>query len=104
THLRDNTDVLVSLGEAYYYNGDFQNALAVLERAHCLDSLLIKGMDIYAALLAKEKKLKDLESLATRLISVNENVPEPWIVMGYFCLAVKKGTKALNFAQKVRIA
>ncbi|CAL1287882.1 unnamed protein product [Larinioides sclopetarius] len=100
THLRDNTDVLVSLGEAYYYNGDFQNAMAVLERAHCLDSLLIKGMDIYAAILAKEKKLKDLESLATRLISVNENVPEPWIVMGYFCLAVKKGTKALNFAQK----
>lgn len=50
------------------------------------------------------RTLKYLFSLATRLISVNESVPEPWIVMGYFCLAVKKGTKALNFAQKVNYA
>ncbi|GFX21881.1 anaphase-promoting complex subunit 7 [Trichonephila clavipes] len=61
THLRDSTDVLVSLGEVYYYNGDFQNALAVLERAHCLDPLNTKGMDIYAILLGKEKKLKEFE-------------------------------------------
>ncbi|GFU10345.1 anaphase-promoting complex subunit 7 [Nephila pilipes] len=100
THLRDSTDVLVYLGEVYYYSGDFQNALVVLERVHCLDPLLVKGMDIYAALLGKEKKLKELESLASRLISINDKVPEPYIAMGYFCLAIKKGTKAVNFAQK----
>lgn len=32
THLRDNVDVLVTLGEAYYYNGDFPNAMSALER------------------------------------------------------------------------
>ncbi|GIY90907.1 anaphase-promoting complex subunit 7 [Caerostris darwini] len=101
--LRDNTDVLVTLGEAYYYNGDFQHALSVLERAHCLDPLLVKGMDIYGILLAKEERLKELESLATRLIAVNDNAPEPWIAMGYFSLAVSKergANKALSFAQK----
>ncbi|GIY82578.1 anaphase-promoting complex subunit 7 [Caerostris extrusa] len=85
--LRDNTDVLVTLGEAYYYNGDLLHALSVLERAHCLDPLLVKGMDICGILLAKEERLKDLESLVTRLIAVNDNAPEPWIAMGYFSLA-----------------
>ncbi|XP_035206985.1 anaphase-promoting complex subunit 7-like [Stegodyphus dumicola] len=100
THLRDNSDVLVSLGEAYYYNGDFQNAMLILERAHCSDPLLVRGMDVYAALLAKEKKMKELESLTAHLISINDNVPEPWIAMAYFCYVAKKGTKAVNFAQK----
>lgn len=100
THLRDNVDVLVSLGEAYYCNGDTQNALSTLERAHCSDPLLVKGMDTYAALLAKEKKVKELESLTNHLISINDAVPEPWIAMAYFCYAVKKWTRAVNFAQK----
>ncbi|XP_042903063.1 anaphase-promoting complex subunit 7 [Parasteatoda tepidariorum] len=100
TPLRDNVDVLVSVGEAYYINGDYANAMIVLERAHSVDQLLIKGMDIYAALLAKEKKVKELESLTARLISINDTVPEPWIAMGYFCFVSKKGTKAVNFAQK----
>lgn len=100
THLRDNIEVLVSLGEAYYYNGDFQHAMSVLERAHCSDPLLVRGMDVYAALLAKEKKVKELESLTSHLISINDNVPEPWIAMAYFCYIAKKCTKAVNFAQK----
>ncbi|XP_054707441.1 anaphase-promoting complex subunit 7-like [Uloborus diversus] len=98
--LRDNLDVLIALGEAYYYHGDYQNALCFLERAYCSDPLSVKGMDVYAALLAKEKKLKELESLTAHLISINDAVPEPWIAMAYFCYATKKGTKAVNFAQK----
>lgn len=30
-------------------------------KAHQSDPLLVKGMDVYAALLAKEKKVKELE-------------------------------------------
>lgn len=100
TLLRDNTDILVSLGEAHYYNGDYQNALSVLERAHSLDPLLLKGMDVYAALLAKEKKVKELESLSSQLISISDTVPEPWIAMAYYCYITKKRTRAVNFAQK----
>lgn len=100
TNLRGNVGVLVSLGEAYYYNGDYTNAMSVLEKAHLSDPLLIKGMDIYAALLSKEKKAKELESLTSHLIAINDAVPEPWIAMAYFCFASKRWNKALNFAQK----
>ncbi|XP_064461073.1 anaphase-promoting complex subunit 7-like [Ornithodoros turicata] len=98
--LSDNTDILVSLAEAYYYSGDFTNATAALERAHNLDPYLVAGMDIYAALLAKEKKVKELESLSTHLISINNKVPEPWIAMAYFSYVTKKGTRAIYFSQK----
>ena len=36
-------------------------------------------MDILAVLLAKERRLKELEQLATRLMAVTEEAPEPWI-------------------------
>ena len=43
----------------------------------------------------KERKLKELEQLANRLMSVTEEAPEPWIAMGYWCYANKKGYKAM---------
>ena len=57
-------------------------------------------MDILAVLLAKERRLKELEQLATRLMNVTEEAPEPWIAMGYWCYANKKGYKAMYFGQK----
>ncbi|XP_055946170.1 anaphase-promoting complex subunit 7-like isoform X2 [Argiope bruennichi] len=100
TSLKDCTEVLVPLGEAHYYNGDFQNALVVLERVHCLDPLSVKGMDVYGILLGREKKTQELENLANHLSSVNEYAPEPWIVMGYHSLSIKKGGRASMFSQK----
>ncbi|KAG0416350.1 hypothetical protein HPB47_006485 [Ixodes persulcatus] len=98
--LSDNVDILVSLGEAYYHMGDFVNAGVTLERVHSLDPYQVRGMDIYAALLAKDKKVKELETLSTQLMSVNDKTPEPWIVMAYLCYVTKKGTRAIYFSQK----
>ncbi|KAL1486846.1 hypothetical protein MTO96_046796, partial [Rhipicephalus appendiculatus] len=53
-------------------------------------------MDVYAALLAKEKKVKELGVL----MSVNNRSPEPWIVMAYLCYVTKKGNRAIYFSQK----
>ncbi|XP_076364183.1 anaphase-promoting complex subunit 7 isoform X2 [Tachypleus tridentatus] len=98
--LRDCVDILVALGNAYYCNGDFANALMVLEKAHTLDPLGLRGMDLFAAVLAREKKLKELENLSSQLLSVSDVAPEPWIAMAYFCHATKKGTRGVYFAQK----
>ena len=57
-------------------------------------------MDVLACLLAKEKKLKDLEALAFKLMSVSEDAPEPWVATGYHCYASKKGSRAVYFAHK----
>lgn len=98
--LADNVDILVSLGEAYYHSGDYANAATTLERVHVLDPHLLRGMDIYAALLAKDKKIKELETLSSQLMAVNDKSPEPWIVMAYLCYATKKGNRAIYFSQK----
>ncbi|XP_014664245.1 PREDICTED: anaphase-promoting complex subunit 7-like [Priapulus caudatus] len=100
THLRDNVDVLCSLGEAYYMNGNYKSALTTLERAYSLDPLLLKNMDLLAALLAREKKIKKLEGFANHMMMLTEQAVEPWIAMAHFCMATKKATRAVYFAQK----
>ena len=37
-------------------------------------------------------------------MQVSENSPEPWVAMGYYCMATRKGTRAVYFAQKVQIS
>jgi len=99
-YLRDNVNVLVSLGESYNSMGDHLNAIATLQRVHTLDPLNLKGMDVLAALLVKEKRVKDLENLATHLMSVTEHSSEPWIAMSYLSFVTKKSHRALYLAQK----
>ncbi|XP_049516555.1 anaphase-promoting complex subunit 7-like isoform X3 [Dermacentor silvarum] len=98
--LAENVEILASLGEAYYHMGDYTSATTTMERVHSLDPHLLRGMDVYAALLAKEKKVKELQSLSSQLMSVNSRSPEPWIVMAYLCYVIKKGNRAIYFAQK----
>ena len=65
-----------------------------------MDPTHLKGMDSLAAILFKEKKLKELEQLATRLMSVSDDAPEPWVAMGYYCFLAKKGSRAVYFAHR----
>lgn len=41
--LRDNFNLLVTMGECYYYSGDEKNALACLKRARAVEPDTIKG-------------------------------------------------------------
>jgi anaphase-promoting complex subunit 7 len=94
-------NILCSLGESYVLNGDYNAAIMVLQRARSIDPLLLKNMDILAFVLAKEKKIKDLENLSSHIVTITENAPEPWIALGYYSMVTKKGTRAVYFAQKV---
>ncbi|XP_070572262.1 anaphase-promoting complex subunit 7-like [Ptychodera flava] len=98
--LRDSTELLHSLAEAYFMSGDLRNALQVFVRLHSLDADWMRGMDIYAYLLSEEKEVKELESLASLLMAISESKPEPWVAMGYYCAVTKKPTRAIYFAQK----
>ncbi|KAG1673487.1 Anaphase-promoting complex subunit 7 [Nymphon striatum] len=100
TTLANNIDILKLQGEAYYYNGDYKLAENVLERVHTIDPHYLSGMDLYALLLAKENKVKELESLSTHLLSITEESPEPWLSMALYCQITGKITRAVYFAQK----
>lgn len=98
--LRNNVHLLVTLGRAQHYSGNFPAAALTLQRVHRIDPNHLPGMDILAVLMAKERRLKELEQLSTRLMAVTEEAPEPWIAMGYWCYANKRGYKAMYFGQK----
>src|SRR5690349_6422583 len=100
TSLANNGLVLTDLGKAYYFLGELSKAITVLQRLHSLDSLNLKGMEFLSSLLCEEKRVKELESLATRLMSDSPTANEPCIAFGYLCLAQKKPSKALYFAHK----
>lgn len=98
--LRDNVNLLVTMGECYYYYGDFKNALIVLQRAYGIDPYMQRGLEIYAGLLAKERKFKELEKIISPNINTSEYGPEHWIAMAYYFYASRKNSKAIYFAQK----
>ncbi|XP_033646823.1 anaphase-promoting complex subunit 7-like [Asterias rubens] len=99
--LRENSSVLCCLAENHFLAGDLANALLVYKRVHSLDPLCLKGMDIYAYLLAREKRMDELMSLSFQLMSVSEQRAEPWIAMGYYYSAnALRTSRAVYFAQK----
>ncbi|KAI9565221.1 hypothetical protein GHT06_009003 [Daphnia sinensis] len=98
--LKDDVTNLISQGTTFFLAGDFTSALQPLQRAHALDPLSLKGMDILAVVLANEKKSAELEALALKLISVSDSSFEPWVAMGYHYLLSRKLTRALYLAHK----
>ncbi len=53
-------------------------------KAHSLDPLSLKGMDILAVILANEKRSVELEALALKLISVSDSSFESWVKLLFF--------------------
>lgn len=89
TPLSNNSRLLTDLGKSYYFAGENGKAITILQRAHSLDPLEMDGMDILSALLSEEKRTKELESLATKLMSENGESPQAWVAMGYLCKTLK---------------
>jgi len=107
SQFKDNVEIMISLGQALYYNGDYKKAIPIFKRAYTTDSMQLRGIDFYASVLAKENQLKELETLSNQMVQrcePCEPAAEPWIVLSYYCyLTNKKESKALFFAQKVKL-
>ncbi|XP_063242706.1 anaphase-promoting complex subunit 7 isoform X2 [Bacillus rossius redtenbacheri] len=100
TVLRDNVNLLVSLGESYYHVGDNTTAIMILQRAQSLDPFMERGLDILAALLFKEDRIKELEKLVPSVLTVPEYSSEVLVAMAYYFFGIKKNTRAVYFVQK----
>lgn len=84
--LRDNVHIQDCLAESLFMAGQYSQATQVFQRVHALDPLHMHNMDLYAFLLSREKRTKDLQSLSQQLMEVSEQVVEPWVCMGYYSL------------------
>jgi len=100
--LQNNHSLLVSLGMAHAYSGDYKQAILPLKAAHVNDSLNMKGMDLLSFLLWNEKRGPELEKLMTRLVELNYNdtQSEPWVALAYFAQHTNRSARGLYFAHR----
>ncbi|XP_077895310.1 anaphase-promoting complex subunit 7 isoform X3 [Ictidomys tridecemlineatus] len=98
--LRDNVDLLGSLADLYFRVGDNKNSVLKFEQAQMLDPYLIKGMDVYGYLLAREGRLEDVENLGCRLFNISDQHAEPWVVSGCHSFYSKRYSRALYLGAK----
>lgn len=84
--LRENIFIQDSLAESLFLAGNYSQAAAAFQRIRMLDPLHLKNMDLYAYLLSREKRTKDLQVLSQQLMEVNDQAVEPWVCMGYYSL------------------
>ncbi|KAF7393315.1 anaphase-promoting complex subunit 7 isoform X1 [Vespula maculifrons] len=92
--LRDNFNLLTTMGECYYYAGDDKNALLCLRRARLIEPDVMTGVDIYAAVLYKTHHIKELERLISVITTNSENIGEIYVAMAYSLYASKKYNRA----------
>lgn len=98
--MRDNVDLLGSLADLYFRAGDNKNSVLKFEQAQMLDPYLIKGMDVYGYLLAREGRLEDVENLGCRLFNISDQHAEPWVVSGCHSFYSKRYSRALYLGAK----
>ncbi|KAL7301170.1 hypothetical protein TKK_0006141 [Trichogramma kaykai] len=96
--LRDNFNLLIRMGECYYYSGDYKNALMFLRRARALEPDSTRGLDIYAAVLHNSKSVSELEKLIPLISSLNESSTEAYTAMAYALFALNKLNRAHSIA------
>ncbi|ESO97919.1 hypothetical protein LOTGIDRAFT_181978 [Lottia gigantea] len=112
-NIKDCVPIISAIGEARFYDGNYHQAMLLFQRVRALDPFYMKNLDLYAYILAREKKFNELQGLAHELIAISETVPESWIALGYSSLicpsrtrdkltrALYFGVKAFNFKPKL---
>ncbi|XP_065078088.1 anaphase-promoting complex subunit 7 [Ochlerotatus camptorhynchus] len=101
TSLSNYHQLLVLIGECYYHNGEYENAYTYLKRAHSLYPYMKNGIQILAILMAKKKKINELEKMiAPTSTFPMEYSSEMWFVMAQYLYSTAKYDKAVYFVQK----
>ncbi|XP_053694746.1 anaphase-promoting complex subunit 7 isoform X2 [Sabethes cyaneus] len=101
TALANYHQLLVLIGECYYYNGEYENAYNYLKRAHDQYPYMKNGIQILAILIAKKKKVNELEKMiAPTSTFPYEYCSEMWFVMAQYLYITAKYDKAVYFVQK----
>uniref|UniRef100_A0A1L8DX41 Putative anaphase-promoting complex apc subunit 7 n=1 Tax=Nyssomyia neivai TaxID=330878 RepID=A0A1L8DX41_9DIPT len=98
--IQDWNKLLVLIGESYYHNADYTNALSYLKRAHTLHPQSKNGIMLLSSLYAKKNKISELEKLITPSVSVWEYTTENWFIMAQYLFVTGKYERAAYFAQK----
>lgn len=100
--LKSNSKILASIGESFYYSGDYDRANQYLKRAYELNPFMRHGIQKYALLCDMFKKTKELELLLRPSSAYPyEYTSENWFVMAVYLYSASKYDKAQYFINRV---
>jgi anaphase-promoting complex subunit 7 len=79
---------------------DFRSAELMFERVRALESTQMEGMDQYAHILGRERRVDDLNELADSLLAIDDKRPEAWTTLAIYYEALDDHSKATAFLEK----
>lgn len=98
--IHNNEYLLALIGECYYYNGNYENALRFLQQVNMKKPTMIEGLQALAVLYSKKQKLQELEKLTMPELTISEYKSENWFVLAQCLYTAGKYGKSAYFAQK----
>ncbi|XP_065682597.1 anaphase-promoting complex subunit 7 isoform X2 [Hydra vulgaris] len=101
--LKNNPFLIAQIAESYFKAGDIENAKLTYERIRLVNKYYIKGMDIYAQLLADDNQKSELQMLSQDLLEINDQSVECWVTLAYYSFCCAQKARAVYFAQKAHV-
>ncbi|KAJ3247183.1 Anaphase-promoting complex subunit 7 [Chytriomyces hyalinus] len=97
---REDTDILLEIADCHLNDGNYILAHYLFEKVRQQDPYIIKRMDRYARVLQSKGSAMQLNRLATHLISLTEDRPEPWVVMARYSETKGDFERAIQLVDK----
>ncbi|XKL59260.1 hypothetical protein PGB90_000276 [Kerria lacca] len=99
--LRNNSLIMVALGEIYYYSGDVTNAKIILQQAFSTDPTCHRGYGIMATIYLSERAAEDLEKMMPLNWHFSEDGDsEMWTALACLLYSNNSLSTAAYFAQR----
>ncbi|KAI8621838.1 hypothetical protein BC830DRAFT_1163437 [Chytriomyces sp. MP71] len=98
--LKSNIDLQLEIANCHVNDGNFILAHYMFDQVRQNDPYVVKHMDRYARILQSQGTPMQLNRLATDLINLTEERPEPWLVMARYLETRGDYERAMQLADK----
>lgn len=95
-----NELLTVLLGQCHFYDGDYDLALKLLQRAHSNNYYLLEGLGTLSTIYTIKEDAEELEKLTRLFMQSSEYTTEHWLLFGQYYFVLRKFEKASYFAHK----
>lgn len=95
-----NELVNVTLGQCYFYNGDFDLAVSYIKKAQENNFYIMDGLSTLSAVYVATNRVDELEKLAQLYMKASEHTTEHWIVFANYYYMIKNTKRAAFYARK----
>lgn len=95
-----NELINVTLGQCYFYNGDFDLAMTFIKKAQENNFYIMDGLSTLSAIYVVTNRMDELEKLAHLYMKASEHTIEHWILFANYYYMAKNAKRAAFYARK----